>query len=190
MQAVRLNLLSYPWSFDIVPALPVAADAQQRAYFLIPDGYGDWLKTDPRRDISRVKAANQLHGGKLLPLVRLLKFWNSRTHKPVLDSYYFETVTLSIFSQAAPIGDFPEAVEYFFDSRYEFTSECPDPKGLGPRLDLFLTDEKRDKVVDAMLNAAALASLAGESNRKGKVKDAYYYWGKLFGAEFPPYEGS
>jgi hypothetical protein len=80
MQAVKLKLLSYTWSFDIVPAVPIGDASGNRLYFLIPNGYGDWLRTDPRRDKRRLSTMSGWHNNKLRPVLRLLKYWNARPY--------------------------------------------------------------------------------------------------------------
>lgn len=97
MQAVTLNLKSYDWVFDIVPAVPAYNYSGSIAYYLIPDGKGKWIKTDPRVDSNNVTIVNSRNNGKFLPLLRLLKYWNRRTHKPRLQSYYFETLAIKVF---------------------------------------------------------------------------------------------
>lgn len=49
-EAAVLNLNSYTWSFDIVPCFFTTEDLLKRTYYLIPDGNGNWKKTDPRID--------------------------------------------------------------------------------------------------------------------------------------------
>ncbi|HDR1204500.1 TPA: nucleotidyltransferase, partial [Pasteurella multocida] len=44
-QAVTLELSSYEWNFDLVPCFHTTSDV-----YLIPNGKGKWMKTDPRRD--------------------------------------------------------------------------------------------------------------------------------------------
>lgn len=45
MQAVTLDLKSRDWVYDIVPAVKVNDYYNARDYFLIPDGFGDWIAT-------------------------------------------------------------------------------------------------------------------------------------------------
>ena len=44
-EAATLQLKSYTWNFDIVPCFYTDTD-----FYLIPDGSGNWKKTDPRID--------------------------------------------------------------------------------------------------------------------------------------------
>lgn len=99
-EAVVPDLVSYAWVFDIVPAVPIGAGAGQVDYYLIPDGSGEWKRTDPRKDQAFLTRVGSQHDDKLLPTIRLLKYWNRRTRKPVLTSFYFETLVVKVFDAA------------------------------------------------------------------------------------------
>ena len=59
-EASVLDLLSYPWTFDIVPAFEFKKlfDKQVSCY-VIPDGKGGWMKTDPRVDEKTIDLLNE-----------------------------------------------------------------------------------------------------------------------------------
>lgn len=188
MQAVTLNLISYDWVFDIVPAVPVDDGRGGIAYYLIPDGHGEWIRTDPRVDDRNTTKVNTQHGSKFLPTMRLLKYWNNRTHKPRLMSYYFETLAIKVFEYATKITDFPQAIKYFFDMcpAYLATS-CPDPKNLGPSLDTNVDSTTKQKVSAALSEAATFAGYALMYEQQSKNQEAIYWWGRIFGPNFPGY---
>ncbi len=48
-EAVILNLKSKDWSFDIVPCFHTVTESDGRAYYLIPNGQGNWKKQIPKR---------------------------------------------------------------------------------------------------------------------------------------------
>ena len=158
------------------------------AYYLIPNGSGDWIPTDPRIDAANVTALNTQHRGSLLPTIRLLKYWNRRTHKPRLSSYYFETLVLKVFRYGENIAAFPQAIKYFFDRcPSHLLSSCPDPKGLGPALDMHVDWETKLKITAAMSEASKFANCALLCERLSRPKEAIYWWGRIFGPEFPSY---
>jgi hypothetical protein len=186
-QAVTLDLLSYPWVFDVVPAVPVT-DGNRTLYYLIPNGRGDWIRTDPRIDSDNISRTNTLHSGEFLPLMRLVKYWNDRPVKPILGSYYFETLVIKVFSVAAQIKEYPEAIKYFFDACPIYISgSCPDPKGLGPNLDASYSAETKSKVIVAMQDDSKSAGYALMYKGMSDEKNAIYWWGRVFGSGFPTY---
>lgn len=187
-QAVVLNLVSYDWSFDIVPAVPVPDGIGGTAHYLIPNGNGDWMRTDPRKDTSNVTRVNQALRSLFLPTLRLLKYWNYRTHKPRLGSYYFETLTLRVFETAPAIYDIPTAIAYFFDHCLApLALPCPDPKGLGENLDRGVDAATKQRVRAAVDAAATSARTALREASQYNHAAAIAAWREVFGPEFPSY---
>jgi hypothetical protein len=186
-EAATLELLSYDWVYDIVPSVGIASGGKT-LYYLIPDGRGEWKRTDPRVDDENTTRVNTWHNGNFLPTVRLLKFWNKRTIKPVLGSYYFETLAIKVFDYASKITDFPGGVKYFFDNCPMYVNmSCEDPKSLGPNLDADVGYEDKQKVVTAMREAAKHAGYALMYERQNRPQDAIYWWQQVFGPKFPEY---
>lgn len=188
MQAVTLNLKSHPWIFDIVPAIPIYDYRDKVTHFLIPDGYGNWIRTNPKIDAQSITSVNTRHQGELLPVLRLLKYWNERKHKPSLSSYYFETLVIQTFQYAPIITSYPAALEYFFQHcSSSIMSNCPDPKRLGEALDANVSWDTKQKIIKALRNAANHVSHAIIAESKNDQKTAIYWWKKVFGSEFPDY---
>jgi hypothetical protein len=188
MQAVTLNLKSHPWTFDIVPAIPIHDYQDKVTHFLIPDGYGNWIRTNPKIDAKSLTSVNAKHKGELLPVLRLLKYWNKRKHKPSLSSYYFETLVVQTFQYSPEITSYPAALEYFFHHCSSYImSSCPDPKRLGEALDANVNWDTKQKILKALKNAASHACHAMMAESKNDQKTAIYWWKKVFGSEFPDY---
>ncbi len=186
--AVTLDLSSRTWAFDIVPSVEVADSTGATKHYLIPNGKGQWMRTYPRIDTTNVTTANTRHANKLLPTLRLLKYWNGRTMKPRLPSYYFETLVLKTFASGSAITDYSAAVKHFFDNAQTYLwLSCPDPKGLGPALDTSVDYTTKMKVGEAMKQAAKWAGYALMYDGQSNSKDAIYWWGKVFGSAFPAY---
>jgi hypothetical protein len=187
LQAVTLKLSSYSWNYDIVPA--ILNNCAGKPYFLIPDGKGNWIATDPRIDASNTTRVNAMHDEKFLSVIRLLKYWNNITYnKPRLPSYYFETLAIKVFELSPKITDLPHAVSLFFDRcPYYLRQPCPDPKGLNPDLDAKTDSSQKEKVIEAMANALVYAGYASIYEFNSKHKDAIEQWQRIFGSEFPNY---
>jgi hypothetical protein len=188
-EAVTLKLRSYLWNFDIVPTFGVTDGQNPCVYFLIPDGKGNWKRTDPRRDDERVTKVNQKHDGLVLPIIRMLKYWNRRSQCPTMMSYWLETIALSVFEESEPVQLLQLGILSFFVSAMsKVQGSCPDPKGLGPDLDKEVDAETRQKIV-AALEKAAQSSLSGlkyeleEKDHKLAISE----WRKVFRVAFPPY---
>ncbi len=187
-EAVTLKLRSYPWNFDIVPAFGVTDGFNPLIYFLIPDGKGHWKRTDPRRDDERVKRINQKHNGIVLPVIRLVKYWNRKSKVPTMMSYWFETIALSIFENIDPVQTLQIGVYSFFEYAAASVLEpCPDPKNLGPNLDENVDNETRRKISDELSKCAEIAFSALIYEKIDNHRLAISEWRKIFGSEFPTY---
>lgn len=187
-EATVLNLKSYDWSFDIVPAVPIGDGRGGVDYYLIPDGKGEWKPTDPRRDDSAITAANKQHNGFLLPLIRLIKYWNTYSHSPPkISSYYLETMLINGMKYQTALTDIKLGVPIAFRQLANHVlSVCPDPKVLGPNLSDGETWETRNKVSEASKEKAKYADYALMYERENNAEKAIYWWGQVF-PDFPPF---
>lgn len=185
MEAVVLNLQSYSWNFDVVPAVPIGNTPGQIAYYLIPDGTGDWKRTDPRIDSQLVNKAQSDHNQQFRPLCRLLKYWNKRPHKPVLPSYYFEVLVLWVFQNRAVNSLKQGLVDFFTHAPEVLFQACPDPKRMGANLDADVDLETKKKIAAAMADGRAAATSAiGLGMWQGMERNELEYWKKVFGQEY------
>ncbi|MNS21734.1 hypothetical protein D3C72_535030 [compost metagenome] len=187
-EAVVLNLSSYEWAFDVVPAAPINDHEGGTAYYLIPNGVGNWKRTDPRIDARHITAVNQAHNGQFLPLIRLIKQWRRTFDCPSISSYYLETLAWMAFKDSTSDLDFPDLLRFFFETAKNYVFRpCPDPKGLGPALDSAVTlEDKIGFYIDFYL-AAKWSATAIERDANGDTSGALFYWGLVFGDEFPTY---
>lgn len=187
-EAVRLQLLSYTWNFDIVPALAVHDSQGTTTHYLMPNGSGDWMRSDPRKDSDDTMKANQNHNGLMLPVIRLIKYWNRRPICPRLQSYYVETLCLKVFSGHPALSSLTDGLRIFFrDAPHWLWVPCPDPKGFGPNLDAAVDATVKRKVEDAMKTAAAHVANALSYQQGGQTRQALSSWQSLFGSDFPQY---
>lgn len=187
--AVVLDLSSYPWVFDVVPAFPIRDGMGGISHYLIPNGTGNWMKTDPRKDQSAITAANQLHNGNLLSLMRIMKYWNSHYYAiPTLPSYYFETMLISAFKYKPAIVDVKASIVPAFEQIAALIlSSCPDPKGLGSNLDSGISWEIKTKVQSKAKEMAQFGRYALSCEQQGNHEEAIKWWKFIFYPDFPAY---
>lgn len=182
--AVVLNLLSYDWAFDIVPALPVADWSGSTLHYLIPDGRGNWMRTDPRIDQELVTNANQNQNGYLLPLIRLIKYWNVRSRAAIrLASYHLEALLINAFGSGIPAIETKVRWSVpcaFRQLASHVINPCPDPKRLGPNLDKDMTWEDKVKIHNAANRHAQYAQNAVHCEQQGYHEDSIAWWESVF----------
>lgn len=182
-QAITLKLSSYEWNFDLVPCFHTTSGV-----YLIPNGKGGWMKTNPEKDQELVTSINQKHNGKFLELVRLVKYWNSKAFDrkaKIPSSYLLEVMLTNCYSQK----------EYFYDTPLEFEqSLCylkdniwntvNDPKDIEGDLN-HLNYEEKISLISRINN-----DLENIENSSGVSKEKEFkYWKEVLGNEFPDYEG-
>ena len=190
LEAVILNLKSYDWTFDIVPCFFTTEDSLNRTYYIIPDGSGNWKKTDPRLDSARVARVNSAHSGNILNVIRSIKYWNRRPTMPTMDSYLLENMILDYYTAAtSKTSEFVDIeLEYvFLDIHKRVYNSVNDPKNIQGDLNDLTFDEKK-KISDRAYNDYVKAFNARKFENEKNQRDSINNWGGIFGDEFPKYE--
>lgn len=184
-EAATLQLLSYTWNFDIVPCFYTDTN-----FYLIPDGQGNWKKTDPRIDRERTTSINQKHFGKLLELIRVMKYWNNRKVTLKIGSYLLETMILNRYEKLNSIDNWIIDIqirETFKELATSILYQVDDPKKIQGNLNSF-TMKERMKISNSFYSMYQKANEAinkeiNENNQKGAINK----WREIFGDEFPEY---
>lgn len=184
-EAATLKLKSYTWNFDIVPCFYTTAD-----FYLIPDGAGNWKKTDPRIDNERTTSINKKYNGKLLELIRLIKYWNNRKVTIRIGSYLLECMILNRYENKSSNEhwwidlEFRDTMNYLSST---ILSDVNDPKGIQGNINNF-DSEDRKKISDALFTAYKRAQEAVEFEANDyNQKKSITKWREIFGSEFPKY---
>lgn len=187
-EAAVLNLVSYDWNFDIVPCFFTATDQFSKTYYLIPDGSGNWKKTDPRIDRDRVSTINQKNSGNILNVIRIMKYWNKRPTMPSMPSYLIENMILNNYQYKNSASNYvdielPNIFLYIRDNIHSFIS---DPKGIQGNINT-LTYEEKTKIYNRADQDYKKSSEARNFETEGKQKESINKWREIFGYEFPNY---
>ena len=184
-EAATLQLKSYTWNFDIVPCFYTDAN-----YYLIPDGAGNWKKTDPRIDNERTTNINQKHNGKLLELIRLIKYWNNRRVTLKIGSYLLECMILNRYENNQTPDNWWIDLQFGDTMKYLSSAilmDVNDPKGIQGNLNDF-SWENRCKISTALSRAYNKAAEAANLELEKKdQKGAITKWREVLGSSFPEY---
>jgi hypothetical protein len=190
LEAATLNLQTYDWVFDIVPCLFTMEDIYNKTYYIIPDGIGNWKKTDPRLDSERLSKLNKVHEGNLLNVIRAVKYWNTRPTMPTMSSYLLENIILDYYSEkkivASKFVDI-ELVDVFLEIHRRINNPVNDPKNIQGNLNNLSVDEKK-KIFDRAYQDYVKAFEARKLETDRKYKDSINKWIEIFGDKFPKYE--
>lgn len=183
-EAVTLELDSYEWKFDIVPAFYTTS-----GLYLIPDGEGNWKATDPRIDQDNVTNVNQKHDSKILQIIRTLKYWQKRANMPTMSSYFFETMILNYFNSQVKISDWIDEnmINFLGYLENEIYNSVNDPKGFQGDLN-HLSFEEKCKVSEKIKSTKykALKAYHEETSEKN-ISKSILLWREIFGSDFPKY---
>jgi hypothetical protein len=189
-EAAVLELNSYKWNFDIVPSFFTEAEANGKNYYLIPDGQGNWKKTDPRLDRERVIIVNNKHDGHVLNVIRAIKYWNKRPTMPTISSYLLENIILdyyeSIETKASEFVDLEIFPLFNYISNKVYLN-IKDPKNIQGNLNDLSYDVKK-KISDRAKTDYLKAYEARKFEQEKKQFESINKWKEIFGDKFPKYE--
>lgn len=185
-EAATLQATSYPWNFDIVPCFMTAEDSYGRTYYLIPDGYGNWKKTDPRKDKERSSRVNQNNDKKVLQIIRLMKYWNKRPTMATMGSYLLENMILDYYEKNSVTSyiDWDVKAVLGYISKNIF-SAVQDPKGIQGNINTLAFGQQLSINQRAIADIARLQE-AGDYEFEN-TKRAIDQWRIVFGNNFPTY---
>lgn len=190
LEAATLNLTSYDWVFDIVPCFFTTEDQLGKTYYIIPDGKGDWKKTDPRIDRDRLISLNSLHDGNILNVIRTVKFWNKRATMPSMSSYLIENMIIEYYigktTKASKFVDV-ELVDVFRDLSSRVYNTINDPKAIQGNINDLSYDEKV-KISKRAYDDSVIAFNAREFEKSGDMKSSINKWREIFGDNYPKFD--
>ncbi|HDX8389985.1 nucleotidyltransferase [Aeromonas dhakensis] len=188
LNAATLKLTSYDWNFDIVPAFFTKEDLAGNTYYIIPNGSGNWMKTDPRLDSKRTTYINQQNNGYVLNAIRAIKYWQRRPTMPSMSSYLLENMILNHFEQAGRAHEFVDLniIDILQYISIKVWSPVNDPKGIQGNLNNLSFDDKV-KISTKAATDFQTALSAREYEQINDHEKAIREWKNIFGQDFPQY---
>ena len=189
-EAATLKLSSYKWNFDIVPCFFTKKDLNGDTRYLIPDGNGNWKKTDPRIEKNIISDLNQINDGKLLDVVRIIKYWNRNSSAPTMPTYLLEVIILNYYrnNMFNKVNQYinleiPNILDYIHEMIYSMVFS-PDNPGTDINV---LTQEKKDKISQKAIEHYKISQKAISFEISFEHEKAINEWRKIFGENFPLY---
>lgn len=189
-EAATLNLISYDWVFDIVPCFFTTPELDGRTFYIIPDGNGNWKKTDPRLDSARLSQLNKTHEGNLLNVIRAVKYWNTRPTMPTMSSYLLENMILDYYSEQTTVASKYVDIEIekvLIEIHRRVYNSVNDPKNIQGNLNNLSSDDKK-KISERAYQDYSKAFDARQFENAKNYKDSINNWIEIFGDKFPRYE--
>lgn len=192
-EAATLQLKSYEWNFDIVPCFYANDD-----FYLIPDGKGNWKKTDPRIDDQRMNRAKAIvsqwnsNAKDLQTFIRLMKYWKRENWADVVGSYMFEQMVLTFVESHGLKSDWQSNVQ---DCLLSFSQQIlgtvNDPKRMQGDLNTLDYDSRRrySQIANSDYNTSRTAIIEeATANMLQRTHErAISLWNDVFGEGFKKY---
>jgi hypothetical protein len=155
--------------------------------FLIPDGSGDWMATNPPFHDELMEKSNLRLESSLKPVVRLMKEWN-RQNLGHLQSFHMEMLVERIWRSASGRLSMAHATaESLRCAPGWIRTRFPDPWMPTQYIDDYLGPTRREAVAKMLEQDAATAKRAREAEARGDHRTAIAEWGRVFPSEFPAY---
>lgn len=190
-EAVVLNLISKDWSFDIVPCFHTVTEDDGRAYYLIPNGKGNWKKTDPLKDKEHVTNTNQEKDSRVLELIRLCKKWNMVKNAATIPSYLLETMIINHCDEKDELSQW---IDFRFRDALKYIEEhisCAvyDMKEIQGDINTLNVIERQTLKQKAKTDYnKACEAISFETKDKDHQK-SINKWREIFGGDFPECDG-
>lgn len=177
-QAVTIRFQDF--AVDVVPAF-----YRRGGGFLIPSANeGRWIETDPKVHEAFMASANASHGGKLIPLIKMIKAWN-RTSGGLLQSFYIELMVEAIL-RGLRIVNYPSAVTFVLSHAQEQVKfKMLDPASLDEGQVNGLTRGGVPQLVSTVASAYKVALEAERLRTGSQDSRAKTIWRRIFGDPFP-----
>jgi predicted nucleotidyltransferase len=166
---------------EVVPAFILPGGG-----YVIPDGKGGWQATNPPYHQKLIKDADELHGGKLKPLVKLMKAWKI-ANKLAASSLHVELLTAEMWR-----GNTMDSHPYNVAATLKvmpswLRSSRPDPWQPTKFVDSQLSSEDRTLAVKTAERDAQTSADAETARAESRTQDAFTHWNKVYRKEFPAY---
>ena len=143
-----------------------------------------WLETDPKKHVEIIAAANKVHNGNLVPIIKMLKSWN-KSHSYLLRSFHIEVLALEVFDSVT-ISDFPSGIRFFFDrAQAKVAGHNVDPAGFGDDIGKYInTQEKLQEILNRLRTGFKQAAEAEQHAARGDYTNAIAQWRKIMPIHF------
>lgn len=122
MQRRSVGLKLQKMDIDVVPAIPKARTSN---LIFVPDAESEqWIPSSPKAHAEAATRVNGQRGGQFIPLVKLLKFWNSQLPSTArLKSFAIETMAVRVFSSIG-FDSYTKGLIRFFDFLASFSGDA------------------------------------------------------------------
>jgi len=182
------NAASKGLGYDIVPCFSLSPNQQgEIGFYLMPDGHGGWIRTNPKHDGDVADLLQRDHNGLFRKAVKLLKYWNAEQLDGKLNSYFIELAIARAFWDKSCRSESINTLSYgvalaLWAVQQAVTRGVQDP-WLSNAPPVYPGELSATRVI-VVKSATDLACAAWEDEKASKTASAAAKWKRVFGARF------
>ncbi len=185
--AVSSKQIAVVLDFTVIRAEIVPGFRREGGGFLIPDGQKRWIATNPPYHTNLIRDRDGELGGKLKPLIRLMKLWNIADGHH-LRSFHVELIVWRMWKPATSLPAYASAMMQSLNAMAGWLkSNFADPWSAGSAIDDYLKSDERAQVRRMLQEDYKAAQEAEELRKAGKDEKAIQRWNSVFRRQFPTY---
>lgn len=173
--------------FDVVPCFLLRK--QDAFVYLIPSGYGGWIKTNPRIDSAAADDLQRKTNKVYRKCVKLVKYWNTQKVRSLINSSYFIELSICLafyrlLNQGGAITSISQGLAVAFSGLKEAVNNGSLQSLVdgAPRIYPGISVTDGNRIIEA---AAGLAQSARQNEVEGKNSRARQLWNAIFKDDFP-----
>lgn len=152
----------------------------------IADGNDGWMEVSPDAHNYYVAEVDKKHGGKVKPLIRLIKAWKYYRDVPI-KSFYLEMRVAKYANGESSIVYDIDVKNILAMLRDNELAAMQDPMGVAGYIYPCKTETFKQDALSKLKTAATRAEKAREAAAIEDIKTAFDWWRQLYNDQFPTY---
>jgi hypothetical protein len=171
--------------YDIVPCFSLTPQLQNdRPFYLMPDGCGGWIRTNPRADAVVADILQDNHNHLFRKVVKLLKYWNTEQLGGTLSSYFVELSVARVYVQRAePVPTLSYGVALAFWAVQQAVTQGVQSSWVANAPSVFPGCLSNAHLI-LLKSDVDLACAAWEDEKARNIVSAAAKWKRVFGDKF------
>jgi hypothetical protein len=179
-RSVNLSFAGLDFAFDVIPSWL----RQPNGYWIPDSGTSSWIPTDPHAHAQMMTDANDRSGGRLKPVIKMVKHWSRKNHD-LLCSFHVELICDWVFRQSR-VDNFQTGVALVLVSLPQFIGvQVMDPVYGLNRVDKTLSAEELQRLQNVANFDAQNARTAIQLEAASRHGEAIEKWKYIFLSGFP-----
>jgi len=170
------------FSFRVIPSFA----RENKGYIVADSKNQQWVKTNPNIHYYDLDDQNHKHKGLLLPVVRIIKYWNE-CNGSLFNNYYLELLLKKTLNEIK-VNTRVQVIKYFFRQAIRmlvFTID--DPADYGKQMEGLKDIDNMLEAMQNFVDSHAHIVDAEQFEEEGNLMQAYKAFGKIFGGYYPSY---